>query len=451
MPAQDGRRLTIPVETRGRELDAKLLLSCAAAERGFTVLLGPKRDLHRRMDALPRSVYLGKSLTSGCAHAYGLLERLGHHLVSGDEESLVYFSPDWYEREKIGADAFRRPSALLAWGPENERMWRALPSYGGAPIHTTGNTRIDLLRPELRDFFTPEVDEIRKRFGPFVLINGNFSAVNHYVAGRSPAPDDEPEGDFDSSLLRHKGTIFARFLELVPRLARAFPERQLVVRPHPSERHDAWRRAAAGLANVHVVHEGAVIPWLIAADVTLHNGCTTAVESFVLGRPAIAYRPATSEEMDLYLPNGLSHQAFDVDGVLELVAAALTPTGIPRDREAEDQRSRLLASHVASLDGPFAADRIAAVLEQAAVDFSQRPRPGLARTLRGRWGARLRDLSKRRRGGDVLAYHRHKFPETRIAYVEERIERLHRLTQRFSGVEVTEKAPNLFELRDLSG
>ena len=32
--------LIVPVETQVRELDAKLLLSCVAAERGFPVIMG---------------------------------------------------------------------------------------------------------------------------------------------------------------------------------------------------------------------------------------------------------------------------------------------------------------------------------------------------------------------------------------------------------------------------
>ena len=38
--------LILPVENQTRELDAKLLLACAAAERGFPVIIGSRALIH---------------------------------------------------------------------------------------------------------------------------------------------------------------------------------------------------------------------------------------------------------------------------------------------------------------------------------------------------------------------------------------------------------------------
>ncbi len=56
--------LIIPVENQVRELDAKLLLSCVAAERGFPVILGSRAFVHFEVASLPRGVYLAKSMRS---------------------------------------------------------------------------------------------------------------------------------------------------------------------------------------------------------------------------------------------------------------------------------------------------------------------------------------------------------------------------------------------------
>jgi surface carbohydrate biosynthesis protein len=445
------RRLTIPIETVNRELDAKVLLACVAAERGFTSLLGPKRLLHRRMGSLPRSLYLAKSVTEGNALAYHLLQNLGHYLVCGDEESIVYYSAEWYAKEKIGDGAFPRARALLGWGPEIARVWREHPTYRGARIHVTGNPRTDFLRPELRDFFAPEAEALRERFGAFALINSNFGDVNHYVAWRSiedPETDAAVE-DFETGLARHRAALFRGFLELVPALADAFPDRNIVIRPHPSEGHEAWGRAAGGRANVHVVHEGSVIPWLMAARATIHNGCTTGIESYVLGKTPIAYRPATSERFDLHLPNNLSHQTFDLEGAVELVGAAFSAQGIPFDRATAAVRRKLLGDYVAAaVDGPLAAERVVSALEEEARIFASEPGPGLGATLSGRYGALRRALKKRlKRRRDVARYHAHKFPDLSIAAVQTRIDGLRRVLGRFSDVEAREVSHNVFEIR----
>ena len=44
--------LIIPVESQVRELDAKLLLACVAAERGFPVVIGSSAFVHHAMASL---------------------------------------------------------------------------------------------------------------------------------------------------------------------------------------------------------------------------------------------------------------------------------------------------------------------------------------------------------------------------------------------------------------
>jgi surface carbohydrate biosynthesis protein len=445
------RRLTIPIETVNRELDAKVLLACVAAERGFTSLLGPKRLLHRRMGSLPPSIYLAKSVTEGNALAYELLQKLGHYLICGDEESIVYYSPEWYAKEKIGDGAFPRARALLGWGPEIARVWREHPSYCGARIHVTGNPRTDFLRPELRDFFAAEAEVLRERLGSFALINSNFGDVNHYVAWRSIEEPETEVGEegFEAGVARHRAALFRGFLELVPALADAFPERNLVIRPHPSEGHEAWTRAAGGRANVHVLHEGSVIPWLMAARATIHNGCTTGIESYVLGKTPIAYRPVTDERFDLHLPNNLSHQTFDLEGAVQLVGAAFSAEGIPFDRATAAVRRKHLDDYVAAaVDGPLAAERVVAALEEEARVFASDPRPDLSSYLYGRFHALRRALKKRIKSRrDVARYHSHKFPDLSIAAVQTRIDELRRVLGRFSDVEAREASRNVFEIR----
>ncbi len=50
----NGRVLIIPCETQAREFDAKLLLSCFAAEQGFRVIVGSKKEINKRIGSLRR-------------------------------------------------------------------------------------------------------------------------------------------------------------------------------------------------------------------------------------------------------------------------------------------------------------------------------------------------------------------------------------------------------------
>ena len=127
MPS-DRRFLIVPCETQNREFDAKLLLACFAAERGFSVVVGSKKEINLRIGSLPRSVFLSKSLTNRNLRLYEILGQLGHRLACGDEEGLIHHSPESYLKAKVGDAAARKAERLLAWGPENARIWRELRS-----------------------------------------------------------------------------------------------------------------------------------------------------------------------------------------------------------------------------------------------------------------------------------------------------------------------------------
>jgi surface carbohydrate biosynthesis protein len=452
--------LILPIENQVRELDAKLLLGCVAAERGFSVVLGSRNHVHFRVHAVPEGIYLAKSMRVLSERMFSILEDLGHRIVAWDEEGLVRFpSPDYYRR-RLAEKAFRRTSLLFAWGEDDAEAFERFPGYHGAPIHVTGNPRGDLLRPELRPYFDEDVAALRRRHGPFVLINTNFGFVNHFVPSLNLVQvrrdgsavlggntrDMTPE--FASGIAAHKRALFDAFRGAVPALAAAFPGRAIVVRPHPAESPAPWIEAARGFDHVHVGTEGNVLPWLRAASVLVHNGCTTAVEAATLGTPTVAYRPVRSERFDFPLPNSLGHTAEDDGQLVALAAAALEGRLRPLD---EAERRRILRRHLASLDGPLASDRIVDVLEgpwtEAASTGAPSPGRRMLAVLRNRIRTGRKRLNARRtdhRNGDAL--HAHRFPELDVEGLAERIARLSRCLGRFDGLRVEEIARHVFRI-----
>jgi len=56
--------LIIPVENQVRELEPKLLLACVAADRGFTSIIGFRREIHFHITSFPGGIYVSKSMTA---------------------------------------------------------------------------------------------------------------------------------------------------------------------------------------------------------------------------------------------------------------------------------------------------------------------------------------------------------------------------------------------------
>lgn len=446
--------LIIPVETQVREMDAKLLLGCIAVESGFPVIIGSRAFLHFRVDSIPRGVYLAKSIRSLSIRMFDILRKLGHEIVACDEEGLLREPDPEYYRWRLSPITMRQVSHLIAWGPDDASTFRKYPGYHGAEIHITGNPRVDLIRPELREFYRSDADAIRERFGDFVLVNTNFSKVNHFYPELSElkkamAKDGTDAANrFDIGKGRHKLALFNYFQEMLPSLCESLGNSNVVVRPHPAENQGPWHAIAARCDNLHVANDGSVIPWLMAAQALIANGCTTQVEAAVLGTPTVNYQPVKSEMFDFELPGLVSRCVFSLDELCTTVRAIVKgKLGLLDYAE----RRKILDRHIAGLDGPLAAERIIQVLEAGGYNKRQPPATSLNVYVHGWIQNHLRTMSKRinmHRPGhrNNLAYHAYRFPDISVSEIMRKIACMGRLLNRFETIKVTQVSKHIFRI-----
>jgi surface carbohydrate biosynthesis protein len=399
--------LLLPVEGQVRELDAKILLASIAARRGFPVVIGRRLSIDRGITAYPRSVYLCKDIDPHSIEMFRILEGLGHEIVAWDEEALVHFPPEIHFARRMSPIAIRHASQLFAWGPDNEALWRRYPELPDElPIHVTGNARFDLLRPGLRGYFDSEARALREAHGDFVLINTNFPLVNAksgiFLPPERPG-EERPIGRggygmpraFAEQMERHKRAVLEAFERMIPELERSFPKVSIVIRPHPSEFPKVYHRIAAKCERVKVVHEGNVVPWLMAAKAVIHNGCTTGVESNLLDVPTLAYGPTNGDDCDFgesfRLPSLLSHRCPDFETLHETMKGILDGTLGCFEGE---ERKRLLAHYLAPQQGRLASERIVDLLEAAYRGRAELPAPALADRLRALQRATVRRVQR---------------------------------------------------------
>jgi surface carbohydrate biosynthesis protein len=402
--------LLMPVENQVRELDARLLLACVAARRGLTSIIGPKRDIESRIASFPRGIFLSKSLRVAKRKIFPLARKLGHEIVSWDEEALVHLPPETYFTRRLPRKGLEHVSHLFAWGEDNAELWRQYPKLPAEmPIHVTGNPRGDLLRPEMQAFYNEDSEKIRNTYGNFILINTNFNHVNAFYPDQNLFKPVKEQGkkarfgqaargmtrEYAEGLRDHKQAIFEQFQKMIPDLEMAFPDYNIVVRPHPTENQEIYHRIAAQCKRVRVTNEGNVVPWLMATRVLLHNGCTTGVEAYAMGVPSISYRATVNDNFDLgfyRLSNGLSHQCFDFTELQHTLGEILAgKLGCGED----DQKNALIDHHLTALSGPLACERIVDVLLRIADDLSESPKPPLRDRLEGWFQANRRSMRQR--------------------------------------------------------
>lgn len=444
----------LPCEIKSREFDSKLLLACILAERGWRVIVGSRNHIHLALGRFPRSFYLGKDVRYSSKQVVRILKRLGHQFVAHDEEGLLYFDRESYRRLRVNSEVLQSAKMLLAWGPENELAWREAPAYDGTPIHLTGNGRVDMMRPELRSLHESKTKELRAKYGHFVLINTNFASLNHFYTNLTALLPPEELGTgadiWEVGLSRHRYAIFRAFLSLLPRLAARFPRTTFVLRPHPGENHQTWVDAAEGARNVHVSHEGSVIPWILASEALIHNSCTTGLEAYILDGQPIAYQPAISEDYDLHLPNELSFVVHDEATLFDLVDAIIHEK-FDQKKLHTPEREALLANHISATRGQLASEQIADILTEAATASRLSERAPSPLWFAGFIHAEVRAFLKRRRMNRFghkgnIAYTKHRFPDTSVTEVRSRIADFSKVLQRFRSLQVEQYDENVFSI-----
>lgn len=446
----DGREpgLILPVETKVRELHAKFYLACIAAEQGFRVLIGPARVVRDRICWLPRgSFFLDKSLAPSRALWFQNYRNLGLVPVAWCEEGLIFCKDEEYLSRKVNREALSHVDMFFAWGPYQAELIRKHCPESAERLVETGNPRIDLLSPELRGVFRAESERLKSAYPGLLLVNTNFSLCNHKNGPDAYLNDQKANGKIQSEederfvigWAEHKRKLFDAFVEMIPEISSAFPDAAIVIRPHPSESFDTWREIVRELPNVSVVHEGNIIPWLLAAEAVIHNGCTTGLEAALLDRKVIAYQPVTSREYDLDLPNRISLKAGNVVEVIRLVSSGTDAGGEthPRDRE------KTLNEYLSNCRGGSAKAIIDLLLDQEA----RRPRGGLVPALiqnlrRLYWKVRFLPRLSAKYDAHVLQ----KFASLEVDELQRMLEEFRSETGQFASVRVKPHMGQIFSV-----
>ena len=375
------------VEVAARELEARLLLGLAAAERGHQVLLG-RVDPRRAPAAMPLGVFHDKSLTPGqeMERQAGLSD--AGFLVSSQDEEHYLLQPEFapFLDHRFEPAALERADRVITWGPHDHAALRTGRVAYADRLRMTGSPRVDLWRPELTEHHRRiPLPEVAGR--PFVLFANNFTHLlgrNRFATmvadkrGKYFDGTDHPLERHWYAELASQAERLRHVVDAVRRLATVDPDLMVVVRPHPVESPAAWRDLIGPLANVVVTDRGSISPWVRSATAVVHIGDTTGFEVAVGGVPLISLEPTDGVAVDLgHVTGRLGIRATTAAEVVDAVAALRA--GVDPASLVQPGADEVLAGRLTALSGPLAVDRIVDAWEELTVPDAPVMRPDLLR------------------------------------------------------------------------
>ena len=240
--------------------------------------------------------------------------------------------------------------------------------------------------------------------------------------------------------------IFESFQKMLPVFCETFSDHTIILRPHPSESQEVWKEIAQNHSNLVVTNEGNVHPWLMAAKVVVANGCTTLVESAILGTAGVNFEPVTVDEYDFPITRDVSRRVFTMDELLSTVRRIADGELGPLDYA---ERKAALEPHISALEGRLAADRIIDILDEAGYREKQPPAPPFMERFSGWVKTHKRTIEKQinmRKPGhrNNIALHDHRYPGITAEEMQGLIRRFGELLNRFEDLKVKPHSRHLY-------
>lgn len=312
--------ILIPVETSTRELLYKTYLCHLLALKGFKCFLGNKQSISYLLNKKKGYIYLDKGYHVGVSDKiYQTIKRQKGLIVNLDEEGAVDYPDNSTLSRRYAEGLFENSSAIFLWG---ERQYQLIDKLikDHSKVKVTGHPRFELLKPEFHELYQSEVNELRNKYGNFILINTNMGSGNNIKGDEFILENYGPRFKNIKQIVEFDKLKLQSYVSLAKKLSKQV-NLPIIFRPHPEENIETYARAFTGFPSINVIFEGSAVQWLLAAGLMIHPDCTTGIESLFLGKKPIAYLPENYDaSLVTKLPLLASSVFTDEDEVLQFIA-----------------------------------------------------------------------------------------------------------------------------------
>lgn len=318
----------ISLEVAARELDSKLLLAVLAASKGHEVVISSFGEILNALKTrtLKPGIVHTKSLTPSKKKIkkHQAVIDTGSKITSIDEESGIdEISYDQFAKDRYSDLTIGQSSAVFGWGDEDVNTLKRIYPKNSNKIYKTGSPRVDLWQSFFFDYWKKPKGIIKK---PFLLISSNQECTK-MLTFHEEIKFNKTAGYFDRDQNLYKKIFyrmsedykkFYEFIEAIKYLSKNNNGYDIVLRPHPRDNMKNWEVVLEDIPNVYIIREDSISAWVKNTFVVMHNGCTTAIEATISGKPVITYNPFQMEYAKP-IPNSLGYNIISKEELLKKV------------------------------------------------------------------------------------------------------------------------------------
>lgn len=324
------RTVYLPVEVQRREWKAKLYLASKLLEEGYSVVIGKHYQVRRYALTQQNGIYIDKSFFYNNSIELRKLKERGFQILAWDEEGIINGDIHTYISQRVGKETLDVCDVIFTWGEKQSEYIRKFYPEISYKIKRVGNPRIDILRKENKKMYQHKIQEIHKKYGNFILVNTNFlyaTNENIYEQNKRMYIAQQKDGGKAVKILEGQiektKKVFELFIEGIEYLANNIPQ-TIIIRPHPTEDVAVYKSIFGKYNNVHITNEYEVNVWIHGATATIHNSCTSGLESFIALTPTIAFLPDGLYTYEGAISNQVSRTVTKKESMLECIRSIVS-------------------------------------------------------------------------------------------------------------------------------
>ena len=339
--------ILLPIEQIGREFDYKLVLAAMCPENDV-IYIGQHDYLYSISKFMSGGVYIGKNLFSirpdgTWKSRHTKLKKCDFSIMYLDEEGAVYWGDEdtWRRRlnKRINISEIDRDDYICSWGAFQQNHYQTETKALNANIEVTGHPRFDLFKPKYFKIYQDKVSNIKSKYGDFILIPTAFAWFNN-SQGYKDSFSKRWSFSYEDTLEAKKeqignwaysGKTFCSYIEMILSLSSEFPQKNIIIRPHPSENTSAYLHAFSNISNIFINAEGGITPWILACEILIQDGCTSAIEGNIANKPTISYQPNYELKYDMFLPSVTTIKTKTIPEVIKAVNNVFNNKDLSKD------------------------------------------------------------------------------------------------------------------------
>ncbi|MBP6060426.1 MAG: hypothetical protein KA515_00255 [Candidatus Pacebacteria bacterium] len=314
----------LPVESTLRELDYKINLARLFCAKGLRVIIGNPPFIRDELKYKNyRAIFLEKGLNPNPDYYKALSDKSIYLYDLADEGTS---EPVYAINYEPTINALKVMRKVFLWGAEQRQdlMRRNSEKKLCEKYEVIGNPGFDLCSLKYKNFNRA----LKSTNLPtsYILINTNFGCFQSFSMEEhleactliSPISIQMMRDSYLKEEEQFK--VFEVWLE---NIIQAFPNENFLVRPHPSEISENYKKLFEKYKNVMVSKEGNVNYVTASAKLVLHKDCSTALQSYLMGIPSISLGGDSLYKEYVQWPLNFSARPKNLDAAKEMIECVL--------------------------------------------------------------------------------------------------------------------------------